>query len=992
MVNATASKTVTALRPRRCQHFDWSAALASLCLLLAIVICTWRIGFPSRVDRLLRQSAQAFSFEDYRFAEQLARSAVAVDPQSDLGWVLAGSAVAKQKRSIEAIELFSKARDTATLDVRIAAVQGLAERELLLGHAANAESSLRKTLALDPKNNWANWQLAYLLQIEGRCWESLPYLQHSLAHSATGSDELVLLGTPERIFVGDEHFIQRCLDAHPDDPLLLLGESRHALLRANRTHAREILKRINQERPDSLEAQARWGRLQLEIEGSDVMRDWNAQLPDDADSHPEIWVTRGYWMKHLGRDRDALACFAAAVRLFPEHVGATYQLSQLLAAEGEVKVAEQFATRSSQLSKLEYVIDELRYSPQFDRIHEAFELLTRLGRISEALGWCRVMLMYHPNSDWANAGVRQLHYSLAKTLPDPLAGIKASLLVRPDFPQPLSQSERQSSSTSKNAPVSITFRDDAANSGLTFQYVNGTTQTSGLEHMLQAPGAGCGVIDYDGDSWPDLYFCQSGVWPVNAQQNPHLDRLFRNTGDGQFTDTTENAGLGDGEFSQGLAVGDFNNDGFADLFIGNVGHDRLYRNNGDGTFTDVTSVAQVSGDITWTTSAAIADLNGDTLPDLYVVHYLVLDEVLEHACKFKGRPMGCAPTMFTAEQDRLFINQGDGRFVDQTESAGIVAKDGKGLGVVIADFQNRGQLDVFVGNDTSANFFFVNAATSRGGAPKFHQEALLRGLALNEDGMAQASMGIGCDDADGDGQLDLYVTTFYADYNTLFLQQPDQSFADMTRRVGLREPTFNMLGFGTQFVDVDLDGWPDLVVANGHVDRTFSTGVPDAMPPQMFRNLGKGMFVEMRSQDLGPYFERKVLGRSMSRLDWNADGREDICINHLDVPVALLTNTTSATGHWLALTLHGTQSDRDAVGAKVRLTAGGRTWLRQVTAGDGYMSSNERRLVFGFGQNSKIDQIEIVWPTGRREVHQNLSVDADFIAVEGMHSLIELHR
>ena len=992
MITATANKSVKGSRPNNCGGFDWSSLLVLSCLLAGMVLVTWRIGFPSRVDRLLRASAQAFSCEDYHSAEQLARSAVALDPKSDLGWVLAGASTSKLKRSIEAIEFFSNASNLATHDVQIAAAQGLAERQLLLGHAADAELSLRKTLRLDPENNWANWQLAYLLQIEGRCWESLPYLQHSLAHSATGSDELVLLGTPERIFIGDEHFVQRCIDAHPDDPLLLLGESRHALLRANRTRAREILERINHERPDSLEAQARWGRLQLEYEGADIMRDWNAQLPADADSHPEIWVTRGYWMKHLGRDRDALACFATAVRLFPEHVGATYQLSQLLAAAGEAKAADRFATRSSQLSKLEYVIDELRYAPQFDRIREAFELLVQLGRISEALGWCRVMLMYHPNSDWANAGVRQLHYSLSTTRPDPLDGVAASLIARPVLPQPLSRIERQRSAASKDAEVSITFRDDAAKSGLLFQYVNGTTQTSGLEHMLQAPGAGCGVIDYDGDSWPDIYFCQSGVWPVNAQQNPHLDRLFRNTGNGEFTDITENAGLGDGEFSQGLAVGDFNNDGFADLFIGNVGHDRLYRNNGDGTFTDVTSEAQVSGDIAWTTSAAFADLNGDTLPDLYVVHYLVLDEVLEHACKFKGRPMGCAPTMFTAEQDRLFVNQGDGRFIDQTEAAGMIAKDGKGLGIVIADFQNRGMLDGFVGNDTSANFFFDNAATSRGGAPVFHQEALLRGVALNEDGMAQASMGIGCADADGDGQLDLYVTTFYADYNTLFLQQPDQSFADMTRRVGLREPTFNMLGFGSQFVDADLDGWPDLVVANGHVDRTFSTGVPDAMPPQMFRNLGKGLFVEIPSQGLGPYFERKLLGRSMSRLDWNADGREDVCINHLDVPVALLTNTTPETGHWLALTLRGTQSDRDAIGTKVRLAAGGRTWLRQVTGGDGYMSSNERRLVFGIGSNSMIDQIEIVWPTGRREVHQNLPVDSDLIAIEGMNRLVELHR
>ena len=505
---------------------------------------------------------------------------------------------------------------------------------------------------------------------------------------------------------------------------------------------------------------------------------------------------------------------------------------------------------------------------------------------------------------------------------------------------------------------------------------------------------GCGVMDYDlAMLGPTSFSAPGGVWPVDPLPNPGQGiNSSENRGDGTFDNVTEMAGLGDGEFSQGLAVGDFDNDGFPDLFVGNVGHDRLYHNNGDGTFVDVTTTAHVGGADAWTSSAAFADLNGDALPDLYVVHYLVLDEVLKRACKFNGRPMGCAPTMFAAEQDRLYINQGDGRFLDQTETSGIIARDGKGLGIIVADFQNRGQLDVFVGNDTAANFFFVNATPSRGSTPFFREEGLLRGVALNEAGIAQASMGIGCDDADGDGQLDLYVTTFYADYNTLFLQQSDQTFTDVTRRVALREPTFNMLGFGTQFVDADLDGWPDLVVANGHVDRTFSTGVADAMPPQMFRNLQGKRFVEMPASGLGPYFQQRLLGRSMSRLDWNADGREDVCVVHLDAPAALLTNQSTPAGHWVALRLHGTASARDAVGARVRLTAGGRTWMRQITAGDGYMSANERRLVFGFGQISVVDQIEIVWPTGNRVVYENIPIEIDLIAVEGSHRLIELCR
>lgn len=977
------------------RQFDWSTLAVLFCLLLGVVVSLWRIGFPSRQERLLRAAAHSYLCEDYHSAERLASAAIDLDPESDRGWVLAGAAVAKLKRSDDAIKLFSHVREAADFETRLAATEGLAERQLSLGHSADAERNLRQILKLDPQRVWANWQLAYLLQIEGRCWESLPNVRHSLAHRATGVDELILLGTPERVFIRHENFVEKCQIARPDDPLPLLGESRHALLRANRDRAREILERIISARPDSLEAQARWGRLRLELDGADELTDWNARLPDNADSHPEIWVTRGYWMKDLARDRDALACFAEAIRLFPDHVGATYQLSQLLATMGDATSAERFATRSAQLSKLEYIIDELREAPQFDRIQEAFELLISLGRISEALGWCRVTLMYHDRSEWANAAVRKYHYLWTETWSNPLGGISATLLTRPDFPKPRSKND-MSVTPAQADIVSTTFRDDALASGLAFQYVNGTTETSGLEHMLQAPGAGCGALDYDGDSWPDIYFCQSGVWPVDPLRNPSVDRLFRNRGDGFFADVTENSGLGDGEFSQGLAAGDFDNDGFCDLFVGNVGRDRLYHNNGDGTFSDITSSAHVAGEVDWTTSAAFADLNGDGLPDLYVVHYLVLEEVLKRACKSNGRPMGCAPTMFSADQDRLYLNQGDGRFIDQTEASGIVARDGKGLGIVVADFQNRGQLDVFIGNDTAANFFFVNATTKRGGSPLFREEGLLRGLALNEDGMAQACMGIGCEDADGDGQMDLYVTNFYADYNTLYLQKSDQTFGDMTHRAGLREPTFNLLGFGTQFIDADLDGWPDLVVANGHVDRTFSTGVADAMSPQFFRNVGgtpgKTRYVETPASVLGPYFQRKLLGRSMARLDWNGDGQEDVCIVHLDAPATLLTNTTSQTGNWVALRLHGTTSARDAVGARILLTAGGRTWMRQVTAGDGYMSVNEQRVVFGVGKNSQIDQIEIIWPSGSRELYGNLTVGSELIAVEGTHRLLELRR
>ncbi len=978
--------------PRSTRSIEWSTRLLLVGLIGLVAFIGWQVLLPSRLENLLRKSAQALSCEDYKSADLFARQALELEPRSDLALALAGMVAAQSNESSKAIELFSAIPETAPGELRRAALQGLAERQLLVGRAREAESTLRMLLALDSNHVWANWRLAYLLQVEGRCWESLPYLKHSLAHQATGADELILIGTPERVFIRDERLVGASQASCPDDPLPLLGESRHALLRANREYAQSLLERIVKGRPECLEAQARWGRLLLDSEGSEAMAKWHATLPAEADNHPEIWVTRGYWMRHLHRDRDALACFAAAIRLFPEHVAATYQLSQLFAAVGDSSSADRFAKRSTELSKLEYTVDELRSTPNADRIKDAYTLLISLGRTSEALGWCRVMLMYQPESEWAHAAVRQYRYALPEPSLALLNGVTDALLARPIFPNSTSVEDPKDGANLSLDQPQIRFRDDAANSGLDFQYVNGTTKTTGLEHMLQATGAGCGAIDFDGDSWPDIYFCQSGIWPVVADQNPHLDHLFRNRGDGTFLDVTQQAGLGDGDFSQGLAVGDFDNDGFPDLFVGNVGPDRLYHNNGDGTFSDITSISRVVGNDGWTTSAAFADFNGDSLPDLYVVNYLVLAEVLEHACKSKGRPMGCAPTMFTAEQDRLYLNSGDGHFVDITKESGIAVADGKGLGIVVADFQNRGRLDAFVGNDTTANFLFVNVASNSASRPIFQEDGLFRGVALNEDGVAQACMGIACDDANGDERLDLYVTNFYADYNTLYLQQPDLSFADMTRYAKLRDPTFNLLGFGSQFIDADLDGWPDLIVANGHVDRTFSTGVPDAMPPQLFHNRGVGKFVELSAAGLGPYFQQNLLGRSLIGLDWNRDGRQDVCVTHLDAPAALLTNQSQATGNWLGLRLCATTTARDAIGARVRLTAGDRTWLKQVKAGDGYMAANERRLVFGIGKNTQAELIEITWPSGIREVYRDLPAGNDLIAVEGQKNLIELHH
>ena len=445
---------------------------------------------------------------------------------------------------------------------------------------------------------------------------------------------------------------------------------------------------------------------------------------------------------------------------------------------------------------------------------------------------------------------------------------------------------------------------------------------------------------------------------------------------------TVSTGIRETDYSQGLAVGDLDADGWPDIFVANVSGNRLFRNNGDGTFDDVTRQAGVS-DNAWSTSAVCADFNGDGLPDLYVVNYLAGPNLLDRICKRSdGRPRACTPHEFEAAEDQLLLNLGDGSFRDVSLESGVIAPGGKGLGVIAADFDGTGRLSLFVANDTSANFFFHNQAPHAGAIPRFHESAVVTGLAFDLEGHGQACMGIAAGDADGDQELDLFVTNYYDESNTLYRRQSGQLFLDSTAQAGLREPSLKQLGFGTQFIDVDLDGWLDLVVTNGHVDDETDRGVPLHMPTQVFNNIGHGRFVEVASVELGSWFKRKYLGRGLARLDWNRDGKEDFIVSHLDSPAALMTNTSERCGRSLTLQLVGTASPRDPIGATVRMQSSQQTSTQQLVAGDGYQASNQRQLVFGAGTDQSV-VISIVWPSGKHETFANVMTDRAWLVIEG---------
>jgi hypothetical protein len=490
---------------------------------------------------------------------------------------------------------------------------------------------------------------------------------------------------------------------------------------------------------------------------------------------------------------------------------------------------------------------------------------------------------------------------------------------------------------------------------------------------------GVGLLDFDGDGRLDVLAIQGGPFPPAVPAGPSADRLFRNRGDGTFEDATESAGIDrlPGGYGHGVAVGDIDNDGDPDLFLTRWDSYRLFRNRGDGTFEDATEAFGLGGPRGWPTSAAFADLDNDGDLDLYVCHYLQWDADRPRACFIEGTGGGrgyCDPRLFPAEADRLFRNDG-GRFVDVTGESGISDRDGRGLGVVAADLDGDWLVDLYVANDTTSNFLFRNL-----GGLRFEEVGQTSGVAAAADGGFQAGMGVDCGDADGDGLPDLVVTNFYGEGTTFYRNLGGAQFVDASASVGLTVATRSKLGFGVALLDADGDGRVDLAQANGHVNRYPS--LPFEMPAQLLLGSADGRWVDLPSP-IGSPWSIPRLGRGLARGDLDDDGRPDLVLVGLNEPISWLRNRTEPDGHRLVIALQGTESNRDAVGARVSVEAGGVRRVGWRIGGGSYQSSNDPRLLFGLGEHDRATAVEVSWPSGRTDRLEDLPADAGYLLIEG---------
>lgn len=970
----------------------WHRAALVTAVLLVVSATLWSaFGRLQSTESLLARAHLRFEERRFADAEALSRLVLRRNAEDCRAALIAARAAMAQDHDAAALE-YLRATGNRTDATCLPCLRAAAEIALRVGRAKDAERYLRQLLELEPSDVAAANQLAYLLGTEGRAFEASNYLFDALKTGRFTPDHLIMLAAGEPV-VKDAEFVERCQRAVPDDPLPLLGQARESLGGQDFIVAEMLLRRIVVACPGSQEAQARWGSFLQQRDDRNAFLEWHAKLPNNV-WHPEIWAVRGHWARAHSQPQVAARCFWEALSRDPNHRIACYQLGQLLQELERPNESQACFKRAALLEQLAYLVDRIYENPQsISLMGEAAELNESLGRCWEAWAWAVGHSKRDPTNVAAKTTTRRLQTRLQpqmpRTLPESQLGQALDLS---DLPIPSwgpSPSESESRPVLANPP-NVQFEDVAAAVGVNFWYDNGHSPDAETTRMLESMGGGVAVLDFDLDGWPDLYFTQAGPWEPAPSTTRPPDVLFRNFLGQAFSNVTESSLLGDGSFSQGCTVGDFNNDGFSDLYVANIGRNRLYQNQGDGTFVDVTEDAGIVAK-RWTNSCLLADINGDGFADIYDVNYLSIAQAPRTLCIRGEEARTCGPGAFHAEPDQLYVSLGDGRFQDVTEESGIDIPNGKGLGIVAADFSGTGRLNLFVANDSVPNFYFVNQAEQRGAIPRFSDEALVSGLALSHDGLSAAWMGVAAGDANGDGKLDLFSTTYADQAKSMFLQEPTGgTFTDAIVSSGLNAPTWKTLGFGTQFLDGELDGWPDLIITNGHVFDLSHRNQAYQMPAQYFKNLGRGKFSEVPASQLGEFFSGKYLGRGLARLDWNRDGLDDFAVSNMLAPAGLVTNRTITHGHFLALRLVGTTSSRDAIGTEVRVQTGNQTWTQQLTAGDGYQASNERKLHFGLGDNSNLETVTVHWLGGETVSLTDLTVDAAYVLIEGQTSALQL--
>lgn len=939
----------------------------STALVLGLGALGYRLGRPRpNLDRLLVSAKAAIQSGDEQTATQTLDQLLSLAPNHGQALLYRGQLAFDQRDDEAAYEYFRRVPDSPPA---MGCQARYAEGVLLVkqGYCRAGETLLQQAVSLDPSAVASRERLVELYLAQMRTGEVRKQLEAIRYVRPWTIDELVLytiVGSQPGDRQGGPAQIAQFLKTVPDDPPLQLALARYRLMDGRQSEAIELATPLLNTVTYSAQAAALIADSQMEQHDFASAAHTIGQLAYNSEPHAAAFRSCGRLAIECQDWQTAVKCYARAARFDRENLETAHRLGIALSRCEDARAERQL----EHASRLDHLLRQASRLPNRDAntrgpmvsiMQDVADTLIRLGRPRAAAYWYDQILMMDSTNAEARGKMAIALNAASGNFSDAsdrlLDGIPTiSWQAMLAYAQSKVTDKHYSNLEYRNDEAAIELRDVHEQASLTFEYFNGNTTN---KYLLESMGGGVAVLDYDMDGWSDVYVTQGCRMPYKPSDVQFRDRLFRNLGNGAFQDVSESAGLGCNSYGQGCASSDFNNDGYTDIVVGNYGSNVLYKNNGDGTFTDVTNASRVAGD-EWTASLGFADFNGDGNLDLYVVNYL---DSLRVCRGVDGRIAACDPQNFNGQQDRLFVSNGDGTFVDRTLECGIEATGGKGLGLLLADLDLDGWMDIYVANDGTPNFLFRNMSDDT--KLRFEEIGLAAGAAVNGSGQSEGGMGIAFGDLNGDGLEDLYVTNFLDETNTLYQNLGTMLFKDVSHHWGTDRPSKPMVGFGTQTIDLDLDGDLDLFVANGHIDDFRFRNEPWKMKPQVFLNSGSH-FLDVSSK-CGEYFQHQGLGRGVAKFDWDNDGDDDLLVVDQSRPLALLSNETRLKGNWIAFRLIGRTSSRDAIGARMAIQCGGKFWHQSLASGNGYYSSNERTLRFGLGRATTVESCTIIWPDGQ---------------------------
>lgn len=789
-----------------------------------------------------------------------------------------------------------------------------------------------------------------------------------------------------------------CIERNPQDLRPKIGAAKREFDQGAIGQSQEILREILQRHPRYEPAMMLLGRSLVRSGDIDQLSEWAKSLSSDTEDHWEYWIILGDWARHHGHLEEAIRGYWEATERNPNvaeawsKLGTALKASRNDGAEETERYLEYLQQRVALLNDLSSQTDRFRKSGRSSVpiANQISTILKELGRLWEAEAWAAMASTLPVDStvsiEATRAAVLETLRSdtpwqvmrFSETLPIQFESLPKPSIAGLDTQRQIAESPLQGGPPS----VRPTLINEAEQRGLQFFGYGREDLDSPGVLFYATLGCGGGAIDFDLDGWTDLYLMSGGGTVGNNDSKPNS--LQRNLQE-QFLEVSGKAGADDRGFGVGVATGDLNADGFADMLLLNYGPNRLLINNGDGTFRDVSGDNPVLQELRWSSSGAIADLDRDGLADVVIANYCSgLTPTTKKCENPKTKEFrACSPMVFPADRDSILKGLPSGNLQDVTDAWGFQIENvGRGLGVTVGELNERPGLDILIVNDMSNNHFWSQNSQH---PFRMSESAVVCGLATDDFAQPQGSMGIASGDLDRDGDLDLFVTNFESEYNTLYQYENSGVWRDATRSQGLATEALPLVGFGTEAVDFDLDGNMELAVANGHIDvYEDQQGKSKYYQPfQLFKREASGRFELVREFPSNSYLGTRHVGRAVWTLDADRDGRLDLAVTHQTEPVALLMNRTKTLNHWLSIRVKGSSTSRDAIGTSITVSQGADQWTGFLTSGDGYLCSNERALHFGLGASDDEVAVTVKWPDGTIQEASALAVNQRWLIVQG---------